>query len=98
MHPAPIMPALTLAVAACATAACSPPDDSGLIGVRPYPQPGDVCKVIGEHALTNRYLDHTALLVGCPADASGAIADRLAEGGRTVAQAGHWTLISIPQN
>ena len=72
------------------------PAQSGLVAVRPYPLPSDVCQVIGENDLTNRYLDDTAILVGCPKDEGRAIQDRLTEGGQIVGQAKHWTLISIP--
>lgn len=73
------------------------PSQSGLIAVRPYSNPDDVCQVIGENALTNAYLDDAAILIGCPKHEGGAIAARLREGGQIVAHAGVWTLISIPQ-
>jgi hypothetical protein len=72
------------------------PEASGLIGVRPYPNPDDVCMVIGENALTVELLDDAAILVGCPKHERGAIGDRLRDGGQVVGQAKHWTLISIP--
>lgn len=96
MRPAPLLIALCLALPACATA-YSPPEDSGLVAVRPYPGANDVCQVIGENDLSIEYLDHTALLIGCPTMETGAIADRIAEGGRSMAVVGRWTLISIPQ-
>ena len=74
----------------------TPPEASGLPGVRPYPGPEDICQVIGENELTGEYLDHTATLVGCPKHETGAIADRLAEGGMQVDEVGAWVLISIP--
>ncbi|MCK0169311.1 hypothetical protein MWU52_17285 [Jannaschia sp. S6380] len=76
----------------------SPPEASGLVAVRPYPTDDDVCQVIGENALTVEYLDHTRTLVGCPAVETGAIADRIAEGGVRVDSAGEWVLISIPDS
>lgn len=72
------------------------PGASGLIGVRPFPNPDDVCQVIGESDLTSELLDDAAILVGCPKHERGAIGDRLREGGQVVGQAKHWTLISIP--
>jgi hypothetical protein len=75
----------------------SDPAESGLLGVRPYPNAGDVCQVIGENALTSNFLDDAAILVGCPKHERGAIADRLAQGGQIVGHAKHWTLLSIPQ-
>jgi len=74
----------------------TPPEASGLIGVRPYPQPDDVCMVIGENALTNRFLDDSRLLIGCPKHERGALADRRREGAEIVAHARHWTLLSVP--
>ncbi|MGB0900451.1 hypothetical protein [Halocynthiibacter sp.] len=75
----------------------TPPEASGLKGLRPYPTGNDVCERIGENALTNPYLDDSALLIGCPAHETGAIEDRLAEGGEALQQIGDWVLISIPQ-
>ncbi len=89
--------ALPLALlTACAMPRYTPPEDSGLIAVRPYPGPDGVCQVIGENDLTNQHLDHTATLVGCPINESGAIEDRTAEGGAIVDVVGDWVLISIP--
>jgi hypothetical protein len=82
---------------ACTQApAYSPPEDSGLVGVRPFPGEADVCQVIGENDLTNQFLDDSATLVGCPSAETGAIADRLAEGGRKVGEVGTWVLLSVP--
>ena len=69
---------------------------SGLIGIRPYPNPDDVCLVIGENATTRELLDDSALLIGCPKHERGAIEDRKREGANIVAHAKHWTLLSAP--
>ena len=74
----------------------TPASASGLVSVRPYPGPLDVCKVIGENDLTRNYLDDSATLVGCPVGENGAIRDRQREGGQIVAQEGAWVLISVP--
>lgn len=79
------------------TTAYTDPKKSGLIAVRPYPNPGDVCQVIAKNDLTSTFLDDNAILIGCPKHEKGAIADRLREGGIAVGHAKHWTLISIPQ-
>jgi len=71
----------------------TPPATSGLIGLRPYPNPDDVCMVMGENDVTRAYLDDAALLIGCPKHEQGAIGDRWAEGARIVGHAGHWTLL-----
>ncbi len=86
-----------LALAACnEDTAFSPPEESGLVGVRPFPAEGDVCQVIGENDLTNQFLDDSATLVGCPKTETGAISDRKAEGGREVGAVGKWVLLSVP--
>lgn len=72
------------------------PADSGLLGGRPYPNPKDVCRVIGENEATQNLLDDSALLIGCPKNETGAIADRLREGATVVGHAKHWTLLSVP--
>ena len=86
-----------IALSACAAQqSYAPPEASGLVAVRPYPGPDDVCQVLGENALTAEYLDHTATLVGCPLPEAGAIKDRNGEGGTIVDLVGEWVLISIP--
>ncbi|MEE9454413.1 MAG: hypothetical protein V3V13_08540 [Paracoccaceae bacterium] len=76
--------------------AYTPPEASGLIGVRPYPTQIDVCEVIGESASTSQFLGDSAILIGCPLHETGAIQDRIAEGGRKVATSGSWVLLSVP--
>lgn len=76
--------------------AYTPPEASGLVGVRAFPAEGDVCQVIGENELTTDYLDDSATLVGCPQAETGAIADRIADGGQQVAVVGDWVLLSVP--
>ena len=96
MKPIFLISPLVLVVACAPDPGYTPPEDAGLIAVRPYPGPADVCQVIGENDLTNAYLDHTATLVGCPSIETGAIKDRVAEGGAVVDKVGDWVLISIP--
>lgn len=74
----------------------SAPERSGLIAVRPFPNPDDVCQVIGENLLTANLLDDSAILIGCPKHEDVAIANRINDGGQVVAHAKHWTLISMP--
>ncbi len=91
------VPLLAIAVTGCdMDPPYSPPEASGLIGVRPYPMPADVCQVIGENELTVEYLDDAAILIGCPAVETGAIADRLADGAMQITQVGEWVLFSQP--
>lgn len=75
----------------------SEPEQSGLVAVRPFPNPNDVCQVIGENLLTSNLLDDSALLIGCPKHEKGAIAERINDKGQVVAHARHWTLLSMPQ-
>lgn len=72
------------------------PEASDLVAVRPYPGPGSVCQVMGETELTRDFLDHTALLVGCPTQGGGAIGDLVDSGASIVGQDGDWTLLSVP--
>jgi len=74
----------------------TPPEESGLIGIRPYPTPADVCMVIGENDLTENLIDDQSLLIACPKHEKGAIGDRKREGARELAHARHWTLLSVP--
>ena len=56
-----------------------------------YPSAGDPCRRLGESAATVDFLDHTAILVGCPS------AERAAAvGGKVVATVDGVTLVSIP--
>jgi hypothetical protein len=98
MRSALLLPVLSLLMlAACnEDTAYSPPEDSGVVGVRPFPAEGDVCQVIGENDLTNQFLDDSATLVGCPKTETGAIADREGDGGRKVGEVGEWVLLSVP--
>lgn len=75
----------------------TPPEESGLVGVRPYPYAGDVCMVIGESAASVDYLDHTGLLIGCPNHERGAIKDRQTEGATIVGVVDRWTLLSYAE-
>lgn len=82
-------------LAACSTA-YTPPEQSGLVGVRPFPTPESVCMVIGESAATVDFLDHTEKLIGCPSHETGAIGDLIAGGSSRVGQVGSWVLLSEP--
>jgi hypothetical protein len=57
-----------------------------------FPNPGDPCRRVGESAATADFLDHTAALVGCHAEA-----DAAKLGGRVVATVDGITLVSVPQ-
>lgn len=89
-------PILLLAACAAAPASYSPPGDSGLVAVRAFPGPDDVCQIIGENALTVDFLDDNSTLIGCPKAEAGAISDRRAEGATIVDEIGEWILLTVP--
>ena len=91
--------ACSLLLAGCTTGSqipYGPPEDSGLIGVNPFPGADDVCQVIGENDLSSNYLDDRSILIGCPVAEAGAIADRVADGATEVGEVGDWVLLSVP--
>ncbi|NML32576.1 hypothetical protein [Paraburkholderia antibiotica] len=62
-----------------------------------YPHSGDVCRRLGESAATANYLDHTAMLVGCPGPGNSAAAHQILQRrhARVVGETDGVTLISI---
>ncbi|WP_233833865.1 hypothetical protein [Paraburkholderia sp. ZP32-5] len=62
-----------------------------------YPHAGDACRRLGESAATANYLDHTAMLVGCPGSSDSAAARAILDHrhARVVGEADGVTLISI---
>ena len=56
-----------------------------------YPASGAPCRRVGESAATINFLDHTAVLVGCPTPG-----DALQLGGKFIATVDGITLVSIP--
>jgi len=56
-----------------------------------YPAVGAPCRRVGESAATSDFLDHTALLVGCPTQA-----DAMHLGGKVIATVDGITLVSVP--
>ncbi|MGX9356907.1 hypothetical protein ACS3SW_17590 [Roseobacteraceae bacterium S113] len=97
---------LGLAVAGCGflpgqtsdeASSVSTPEAAGLVPVRPYPTDQDTCQIMGESEATSEFLDHTAILIGCPTSEVDAITDRRREGGQVLDEVGDWTLISLPQ-
>lgn len=60
-----------------------------------YRSPADACEKLGENELTVNYLDHTADLVGCPADYEGLGVFQVDTGGVEVARIDGWVLFSV---
>ncbi|KXU85196.1 hypothetical protein CI15_21860 [Paraburkholderia monticola] len=63
-----------------------------------YPHSGDTCRRLGESTATANYLDHMAMLVGCPGSSDSAAARAILEHHRYARAVGHAdgvTLISI---
>src|SRR5579864_4859347 len=63
-----------------------------------YPKAGDACRRLGESPATSNYLDHMAILVGCPGSGDSASVRAILrnQSGRIVGEVDGVTLISIP--
>lgn len=61
-----------------------------------YRAEGDQCRRVGENDFTGQYLDHTADLVGCPADMENLGVFAIDTGGVQVAETEGYVLFSVP--
>ncbi len=62
-----------------------------------YPNAGDACRRLSESAATSKYLDDSAMLVGCPGVEEEDVAKAVdAAGGSVVGSTDGVTLISVP--
>lgn len=71
------------------------PEISGLSPIHPYPNPDDVCQVVGDSDVTSSLRTEGRALIACPKHEKGAIEDRRREGARVVGNAEHWVLLSV---
>lgn len=82
------------AVAALA-GACAPQESAPYAGLPvfgpAYPDAASSCRMVGENAVTNQYLDDHSRLLACSNAADGT---KL--GGRVVAKMGDTSLVSVP--
>lgn len=74
------------------------PSGSGIVALRPFPNPEDVCQVIAPSNLPDELNDDDLLLIGCPKHEEGAIEDRQRDGAKVVGQTRHWTLLQIAES
>jgi len=82
--------------AAATISSYTSPEASGLIGVRPYPNPSDVCQVIAENDTTLALIHKGTMLIACPKHETGAIQNRINENAHIVAHAKHWSILRVP--
>lgn len=78
------------------SASYGPPEASGLVTARPYPDADGVCQVIGENDLTVEYLGDASTLVGCPVVETVAVEEVLSQGATQVNTVGEWILLMVP--
>lgn len=95
---------LCLAVAGCASTNpastdgtyYSPPWQSGLKTVRPYPSAGSPCYEIARNMVSKDFWDDANMLIGCPKYDQAAIDQQVAGGARVVGYIHHWTMLNVP--
>ncbi len=74
------------------------PEISGLMPVRPFPNPDDVCQLLGDGPATAALKEDGRRLIACPKHEKGAMEDRRKQGARVVGNATHWVILSISAN
>jgi hypothetical protein len=70
---------------------------SGLVSIRPYPNPDDVCEVIKTPEALADKIEDDAFLIACPKHERGAISDRIDDGALVIAHAKHWSILEVRQ-
>lgn len=92
----PIVAALScMTLVACVPEQSSPPVDLPLL--QPYRAEGDQCRVVGESAYTNQYLDDAADLVACPQGSENLGVFVTETGAVEVARVGGFVLYTVPR-
>lgn len=61
-----------------------------------FRDPADQCRVVGETAFTNQFLDDSSTLVGCPEDYEGTGVFMTETGATQVAEAQGYLLFTVP--
>jgi len=97
-----VLVTVCIAISGCAakvpgpTVATEP--EEGLYFVRGYRSDDDPCKLTGETAFTNPFLDHSADLVSCP-EGYGGLADFVTMmGAKAVAEKDGFVLFRVPRS
>ena len=72
----------------------TPPSESGLQALEPFPTSEDVCQVLGENQATQTLFASYPLLIACPRHEEEAIGDRILEGAFVVTQIGAWVVLA----
>lgn len=70
---------------------------SGLVSIRPYPNPDDVCETIKTPTALADQIEDGSFLIACPKHERGAISDRIDEGALVIAHAKHWSILEVRQ-
>ena len=73
------------------------PERSGLRALAQFPREDSVCIYLDSSARTKPFESEDTLLIACPKHERGAIGDNIAQvEAKVVANAKHWTLLSVP--
>ncbi|MGB1235343.1 MAG: hypothetical protein ACPG5U_06405 [Planktomarina sp.] len=68
---------------------------SGLKPGRPFPFSADVCVRLLDNATIVPFKAEGSFLIGCPKHERGALADRIRDGAKVVANTRHWVVLNV---
>jgi hypothetical protein len=91
----PIVAAAWVLVAGCEHFAVEEEEPLLLLGG--FRDPADQCRIVGETAFTNQFLDHTSTLVGCPEDYEGTGVFVTETGAVRVGETQGYELFTVPR-